>query len=360
MSEKRPQLARVFQAAAEGRHDVPLAALDDRVLAWAVETGLGPLVFDVTRDDPAREAASAWPRIHSAHLTARLIAATQAEATAQILDGCTARACAVTLLKGISIAHQHYPEPALRPMRDIDILVGEADVAAAEAVLTDLGYRQRSRQPARFYEQHHHTMPFVHPRRGVWVEVHRALASPKGGRARADVLTADRVGANIEPARFQGRPTARLTSELQLVYLASHWAAGFRAVGGAIALVDAIYLLRTTSGALQWDAVLGWLDDAPAAAGHLYALLGYLQSRRIAHLPPGLLGDLRRRQRAFGRINLAIVHAIIDRVLLSRAPAGRLLSPDRVRNGWNALFLPRAPVRNLAGLPWALLPRRPR
>ena len=36
----------------------------------------------------------------------------------------------------------------------------------------------------------------------------------------------------------------RLSLELQLVYLASHWAQDFTRIGGLVALADTIYLLK--------------------------------------------------------------------------------------------------------------------
>jgi hypothetical protein len=358
MTETGPHLAPLLRAAAQGRHDVRLADLDDRAIRWAVETGLGPLLFDVTRDDVGREVVPLWPLVHSAYLTSRLVGEGQQEATAEMLDACFRRGCALTLLKGISIAHQHYPEPALRPMRDIDVLVREADVPAAEAALAGLGYRQHSGAPARFYERHHHTMPFFDSRRGVWVEVHRRLSSPRPGRAAENVLDPAHVLANLEPADFLGRSATRLTSELQLVYTASHWASRFQVVGGATGLLDAIYLLKATAGTLRWDLVLAWLDRAPSTAAHLYALLTYLARHGLVTVPPAIVAALGRRQRSFGAMNLHLVHALIDRFLLGGAPPGRLLSEDRLRIVWNTLFLPGSPSRNLARLPWRLLPRR--
>jgi hypothetical protein len=47
----------------------------------------------------------------------------------------------VILLKGASLAHRIYPDPALRPMSDVDILIRPGDRARAWDGLTALGFR---------------------------------------------------------------------------------------------------------------------------------------------------------------------------------------------------------------------------
>src|SRR5207253_6578076 len=100
-----------------------------------------------------------------------------------IVRGCPGTAPPLTLLKGVSVCEQYYPEPHLRPMVDIDVLVDPAALASVESLLLELGYRRRSQNPPEFYDAHHHTTPFRHPQTQAWVEVHRRLfpvASPLG------------------------------------------------------------------------------------------------------------------------------------------------------------------------------------
>ena len=59
-------------------------------------------------------------------------------------------------LKGIGLAGLIYPDPSLRPMRDIDFLVAPKDAVRAVQVLKDLGYEFEEAQPSRFMRRHHH------------------------------------------------------------------------------------------------------------------------------------------------------------------------------------------------------------
>jgi len=46
------QLIPLLQAASQGREDLKLAAFHKAQIRWAVETGLGPLLFQTTKADP--------------------------------------------------------------------------------------------------------------------------------------------------------------------------------------------------------------------------------------------------------------------------------------------------------------------
>jgi hypothetical protein len=262
-----------------------------------------------------------------------------------------------TLLKGISIAEQCYPEPHLRPMGDIDVLVDREDIPTVESALTEMGYGRRLLKSPEFYEAHHHTAPFFHPQRKVWVEIHRGLVPRWKPVGEDKVFSADNVRAERRPAEFRGRPVTRLSDELQVVYLASHWAFDFKRVGGVVALLDMIYLLRGARS-IRWERILEWLDGSVSAAP-VYLLLTYLQGHGLVEIPAGVLGELRRRQRSFGVLSLRFVHAMIERYVVNGRDFGDVLASERnFQIVWETLLLPRSPFRRLPDLLWNLLPSR--
>jgi hypothetical protein len=53
------------------------------------------------------------------------------------------------VLKGLALAYQYYPDPALRPVTDIDFLLRPADVLPALNLLADAGFRITSTQVLR-------------------------------------------------------------------------------------------------------------------------------------------------------------------------------------------------------------------
>src|SRR5688572_27429350 len=195
-------------------------------------------------------------------------------------------------------------------MRDIDFLVEDEAVREVEATLSELGYRQSSSRPPAFYERHHHSTPFVHPDTGTWVEVHRGLFAPGSALGAEGVFEVRNLAADLRPSRFRGRRVRRLSEELQVVYLACHWANGLHAVGGMVAMADMIYLIRNTPS-LDWERILRSTCGS-VSSRHLSLLLTYLDKHRLIDLDPAILHALRARRAAPGGITLRLAHALLD------------------------------------------------
>jgi hypothetical protein len=337
-----------------------LAAFDEAHVRWALETGLGPLLFQATQADPQAAASPFWPLLRGADLTAQVLAAEHFEAMSEILDACKGNVHTVVLLKGISISEQYYPTPHLRPMRDIDFLVAEADLPTMESLLLELGYSQPLKRPLKAGERPHHSSPFFHQRRGIWIEVHRKLFSSLSAFATDKVFHLDHFATQLRPSTFQGRKVTRLSDELQLVYIAAHWNRDYNIVdvlGAMIAMLDIIYLLGNNENALHWEQILDWLHGS-AAALPLYLLLTYLQRFHLIDVDPEVLRELSLRQRSLGNLSLTVLHALIDRYLVDGRPLGPILSLRNLPILWNTLLLPGPPWRNLLLIPWYLVPSR--
>jgi hypothetical protein len=348
-------LARLLDAARRDRADLSVADFDAEQVRWAVTAGLGPWLRRCTVQDPSTSNSPLWPLVQGADLTARIIAAEIVDAMEEIIDVAERHLPPLTLLKGISLCEQYYPEPHLRTMGDIDILVDDDALSALRARLIELGYRPQSHYPPEFYETHHHATPLFHPRRRVWVEVHRGLFPPSSCVGSDEVFGRERVRAELQPSLFRGRSVNRLGDELQLVYLASHWAFGFTRERAMVGLLDVIRLLDQAS--LRWERILPWLEGSFAST-YVYLLLTYLARRGLADLDPSILEGLRRRQRSFGRANLAALHAVIDRHVVEGRPFDRVVSERTFGILWQTLLSPGRSSRNMLRLGWRLLPSR--
>jgi hypothetical protein len=289
-----PSLIALLRAASEDRADLALADFGPDQIRWAIETGLGALLRRSTAKDPMAGTSPLWPVLQGADLTARITVGEQLDAVDEIIRGCASKAPPLTLLKGASICEQYYPEPHLRPMLDIDVLVDPAALEPVESTLLQLGYGRRSKNPPEFYETHHHTTPFHHPRTHVWVEVHRGLFPVQSPLGSDRIFGPENLAAERRPAKFRGQPVNRLSDELQLVYLACHWASDLRRVGGMVPMLDLIYLLRNAR-AIQWERILDWLAGS-VASSYVYLLLTYLDRYELLELAPEVLRSLSRCQ----------------------------------------------------------------
>ena len=334
-----PCLLSLLEALSTGRRDLSLRDFNDAQIDWAIQSGLGPVCFRAVKDNPENLTSPQWPSLKAADLTARMIAADHLEAMQNIIDASRGHVPHLTLLKGISIGEEHYPEVHLRPMRDIDFLVPEESLTCMQALLEQLGYEPKSKGPLAHYDTHHHLVPYFNSERHVWVEVHRRLLSVKNGASRDSIFDLQTVRTQVRPSRFQGRDVDRLSAELQVVYLAAHWAEDFKAIGGLIAVMDLMLLLRNRGDGLCWETIFEWVKDSTAAT-YVYLLLSYLDRSRLVILPHDILHRLFFIQRYFGKISLAAAHAMIDHYMLEGRKFGALLNLRTLSVAWETLILP--------------------
>jgi hypothetical protein len=235
-------------------------------------------------------------------------------------------------------------------MRDLDVLVERGDFATINSLLTKLGYRQRYKHLTKFYEHHHHDMPWFHPQTGIWVEVHRGLFSSDSRLGKSAPFSARNIRAELKPSYFDGRKVMRLSPELQIMYTASHWGAELRYEGGLFGLLDIVYILNGAGQALKWQKFFDYVHGSVVAT-HLYLLLSYLQQNEIIDLDAAILTELFKAQPSFGRFNLRIAHFLIKRCLLEgKFPEGRAAARN-LDILWKSLLLDHGALCNLLFIP---------
>lgn len=224
----------------------------EAVAACAFGEGLAPLLY--ARISPT----GLWPEIPPA-VRAELALACEASAirsaallTAleELLDRLGRAGVPVLLLKGAALAGALYGDPALRPMRDLDLLVPETDVSRALDVLIACGYTVAHAEPrpgsALAWENELLlTRPAVI---GVSVELHwRLFDAPFYGRR----LPVAWFWETAEPITAGAARALTLGPEAQFLYLAGHLMLHHRGQGLRWWL-DLAELLRRDEGALDW------------------------------------------------------------------------------------------------------------
>jgi len=354
-----PELLSLLDAIAIDRHDLGLDAFDSRQIEWAIDTGLGPLFFRAVKDNPGNATSSHWPLLKAADLTARVISADLSDAMAEILDARRGREFHLTLLKGISLSEECYPEPHLRPMRDLDFLVASDALPQVDILLRRLGYEQPCESDAQTYENHHHLAPYFNAEKNVWVELHRGLFSAKKRASSVAVFRPKNILSQLRPSTFRQRDVYRLSYELEVVYLACHWAQDFKTLGGMTAMVDMIHLLKRAPVRLDWERIIDWVRGS-VAASYLYLLLSYVNRYGLVTLDPAVLRELFVSQPSLGKCSLKLAHGIINRYLVQGRGFGRILSKRNIAVLWKALALPRSLLRHRRQIPVSLSPVRMR
>jgi hypothetical protein len=271
-----PALLNYAASPAEQRSADKIARSLERASAaefqWALDAGLGPLLQWATADY-----ASVSPvhreRLMGAALTAKLQNALRIDTATEIIDCALAAGARVTLLKGISIAGQHYPAEHLRQMTDIDLLVPVDAVDPIERDLVRRGYR---RGPDTLGPDTHHAVPLRHPKHNVWVELHHDLFPSLATVRCSQVFGGARLVEHLVASQFHGRPVLRLSDELQLTYISAYWVrdlSTYRIHPSFVApVLDAACLLGSSRLSFDWQRLM-----AETADDHAQSIVGPLE-----------------------------------------------------------------------------------
>ncbi len=221
--------------------------------ALAAQHRLKPLLHFQHASD-ARIPAAVRADWHEAHR----VAALQAMLTRHELRECARllEAAGITpiALKGAWLGAHAYPAPALRPMRDIDLLMPQDQVLAAYAALKASGYRdygpaEMSLEQAVRLDKH--LPPLIAPR-GTVVELHHRLWEPDGRLDHASPV--QQVPGTARTVRDEDG-IAYLAPEETLAHLIVHAVYSHRLDCGPLLLPDIDYLLRAAP--VDWPAF--WL-----------------------------------------------------------------------------------------------------
>jgi hypothetical protein len=128
------------------------------------------------------------------------------------------------LLKGPFLSQQIYGDTALRPSRDVDILVLPENIKRVNVILLNEGYRMvypdftLSKKQEKFYQKHKNQFAYRNTENGCLVELHWRLFSQKS----LFPLTTEEVFAESQELVIGGMPIRVLSKKHTLEYLCLH------------------------------------------------------------------------------------------------------------------------------------------
>ena len=194
----------------------------------------------------------------------------------EILQTLASREIPAIVLKGGALAYVLYPRPGLRPMRDLDILIGHDRAEDGQQALRELGFAVPRHAPSPFLERHHHLPNAGLQRNGLFVSVELhvdALSYDVPAR-----MPIDRLSTAAQPFSVDGLPARTLGHIDMLHHL---WRHSFEpaATTRLISITDFVEYALKFHAAIDWR-LLG--RRCPGALNAL-ALMHYLTP-----LPPGL------------------------------------------------------------------------
>lgn len=201
------------------------------------------------------------------------------------------------VIKGAVVAHEAYPDPALRPFTDIDLLVPARTRRDALDGLGSLGYERPRPDPCpRFDERVAKATVLLHPA-GLAVDLHRTLVT---GRL-ADGIDVDGITSERRVALAGSTPVPAPGWDAQLIGVALHAVVG-DGLARAISLRD-VAQVASHPGVDPARAIAlarAWRVDAPVALG-----LRAAQDDLGAPLPPALADWVGRRTAATNPVRRA-------------------------------------------------------
>lgn len=223
---------------------------------------------------------------------------------AEILTACAARSIKVLVLKGALLAPLAYPEPALRPMNDIDLLFQANDLARIDPLLRHLGYQGKHKSAGQgpgitkhlsTYRRAGETAatpnPYLSAGGDRMIEPHGSLEESWFG-LKVDITPG--VWLRAVPLTLHDQPAYRLSTEDMVLHLTVH--ATFHFIMGSavfLQLYDLRQVLKTWSDELDWAQVIH-LTRRAGAEPFVYAALFWARSLFAAPVPPEPLAQLER------------------------------------------------------------------
>jgi hypothetical protein len=166
-------------------------------------------------------------------------------------DAFRAEGIEVVVLKGPSVAHTAYPDPALRPFRDLDLLVRTSDWRRACALLAGMGWPRGLPEPRPGFDERFGKGAVYLTEDGQEIDLHRTLTLGPFGLW----LDPDELFEHTAPLWIGGRCLRRLDDTALLMHVAIHAALGLREPM-VLPVRDVAQVAAV--GAVGWNVMADW------------------------------------------------------------------------------------------------------
>jgi len=139
-------LAHCARAECDAAHTHQLAQQLSEFTEWegisaqAEAHGLGPLLYVHLKAAGTLLPPTVKRELQGLYLRHRQANRVRTRVLGEILAAYNAAGIQALVLKGAALSHLIYPEPGLRPMGDLDLLVRKAEAWRGQSLLTDLGF----------------------------------------------------------------------------------------------------------------------------------------------------------------------------------------------------------------------------
>lgn len=204
-----------YQALAQTAHELT----DWTEIPSQAEThGVGPLLYVHLRAAGVQLAPEVKQQLQGLYLRHRRANQVRTRMLVEILEVYRAAGIQALVLKGSALAHLLYPEPGLRPMGDIDLLVSRGEVHQAQRLLAELGFDAYLPSTTDLPDKHLLAATKQIDEFPISVEVHYDLFNQ--GYARSTTL--ENLAGKVVPFSLPGLTAYTLGYEDMLWHLCQH------------------------------------------------------------------------------------------------------------------------------------------
>jgi hypothetical protein len=233
----------------------------------------------------------------------------------QIAGACQRMNLPVVVLKGGALAYCTYPEPTLRPMGDIDLLVPFETLAKYEQILLDLGYKPVELP---FYydwkNHHHHLAPYRLYEDGINIELHWHLVRPNTN----SILNIERMFEQAVADKNLPTGVLRLCANDIILHVCLHLLNSFSCRNTLQALCDIVSVINILDHEIKWEEFI-LKATTQRIASQTYYSLWLICSLSGDIIPASVVRILRRR----------VEHTHIERNLVQIILRETALSPKK-------------------------------
>jgi len=191
------------------------------------------------------------------------------------------------VLKGAFLAEKVYPDPGLRPMTDLDLLVRREEMASAHTVLETGGFQaidqRRSHFPPPFtaylnsldYRRPGRTFPSIHLH---WHLVNSGTPAPMF----TEKVNMDKVWKEAVEIKMDGIDVLTLSPHHMLLHLCEHGLRVRHSLSQLILLFDIDRIIKYYGEELRWERVI---EEGRAFGWDKLCFISLYAARRFVHAP---------------------------------------------------------------------------
>lgn len=211
----------------------------------------------------------------------------QAQAIAGTLSLLAAEGYRPIALKGLGLAYRDYPDPSLRPLRDLDLLMTADEAPAAQQFLLNHPQYRRRKGAGHYGIEHSHQLPELeHVESGLVIELHHRI-NARGWPGEEALLAMLRNSCSS--VTLLGQPIMVPSPEANLLHLVEHATLHHMFGNGPLLLADLHFM--ACSHPIDWERLRA-LAETMQLRNALDLVLALAASLGAQWVPENLIGNI--------------------------------------------------------------------